>query len=270
MRLEGKVALVTGGGSGIGRSVALLFAQEGASIVVNDINIGAAEKTIADIGSGLAVTADVADPGAVRQMFEAIAKQHDRLDVLVNNAGIGEASGDEMANLNRIMEARIGEMMGGQGITTQWEVTENLTDENWDRMIRVHLYGMFHCTREALKIMGAGGAIVNMSSILGLQGAPAVPHYAAAKGGILAFTKSVAQEVGSRGIRVNAICPGWIGTPMTETISPMLKMMAVGQTPLGRLGSPEEIARTALYLASEDSSFTTGQWLSPNGGLVIQ
>lgn len=135
-------------------------------------------------------------------------------------------------------------------------------------MLSVHLYGTFHCTREALKLMKAGGAIVNMSSILGLQGNAAVPHYSAAKAGILGFTRSVAQEVGSRGIRVNAICPGYIDTPMTQILSPLMRLMTVGQTPLGRIGEPRDVAAVALFLASDDAAFLTGQWISPNGGLV--
>jgi len=137
-------------------------------------------------------------------------------------------------------------------------------------MLRVHLYGTFFCTQEALKLMQDGGAIVNMSSIVGLQGQAGIPHYAAAKAGILGFTRSVAQEVGSRKIRVNAICPGYIDTPMTQVIPELVTQIAIARTPLGRLGTPEDIARTALFLASEDASFLTGQWISPNGGMVIQ
>jgi 3-oxoacyl-[acyl-carrier protein] reductase len=118
--------------------------------------------------------------------------------------------------------------------------------------------------------MERGGSIVNMSSVAGLQGLGGVPHYSAAKAGILGFTRAVAQEVGSRGIRVNAICPGFIETPMTEAVSPVLRMLAIGQTPLGRIGTPREVAQTALFLASDESSFITGQWLSPNGGLIMQ
>jgi 3-oxoacyl-[acyl-carrier protein] reductase len=143
-------------------------------------------------------------------------------------------------------------------------------DTDWDRMLKVHLYGTFYCTREALKLMEDGGSIVNMSSVVGLQGLPGIPHYAAAKAGILGFTRSVAQEVGSRRIRVNAICPGYIDTPMTQEIPELLKQLAVARTPLGRMGTPDDIARTALFLAGEDSSFITGQWISPNGGLLVQ
>ncbi|TMK21555.1 MAG: SDR family oxidoreductase, partial [Actinobacteria bacterium] len=162
------------------------------------------------------------------------------------------------------------EAMSPEGVKTHMDVTREMTDTDWDLMLKVHLYGTFHCTREALRLMEDGGSIVNMSSVVGLQGTPGIPHYAAAKAGILGFTRSVAQEVGSRGVRVNAICPGYIDTPMTQIIPDLLKQLVVARTPLGRMGTPEDIARTALFLASDDSSFITGQWISTNGGLVVQ
>ncbi len=269
MKLEGKIALVTGGGSGIGRAIAARFAQEGATVAVNDIDAEAAQKTVAEIGGGVAAPADVASVEQVRGMFERVASELGRLDVLVNCAGIGETEGFDREEMQQRAQARIAETMSGQGITTHIDAAMEMTDDAWDRMIRVHLYGTFHCTREALKLMkDTGGSIVNISSVAGLQGAPGIPHYSAAKAGILGFTKSVAQEAGSRGIRVNAICPGLIDTPMIEPIPAVLRMLIIGQTPLGRAGAPEEVAATALFLASEESSFFTGQWLSPNGGLV--
>jgi 3-oxoacyl-[acyl-carrier protein] reductase len=268
MRLEGKVALVTGGGSGIGRATARLFASEGATVAVNDVNEESAQKTVADIGSGIALPADVSDSAAVRSMFEELTAQLGRLDVLVNCAGIAEMDEEGAAEFEQKIQTRIQETMSGQKTTVHFDVTREMTDEDWDRMIRVHLYGTFHCTREALKLMDEGGAIISISSVAGLTGLAAVPHYSAAKAGILGFTRAVAQEVGSRGIRVNAICPGYIDTPMTANIPSIAKMMAIGQTPLGRIGQPEEVAATALFLASDDSAFFTGQWLSPNGGLV--
>ena len=268
MKLEGKVALVTGGGSGIGRATAKLFASEGATVAVNDLNGDSAQKTVADIGSGIALPADVADSAAVRAMFGEVASQLGKLDVLVNCAGIAETADMDTEDMTQRIQQRISETMAGQRPSTHLDVTQSMTDESWDRMLRVHLYGTFHCAREALKVMGEGGSIVNLSSIAGLTGLAAVPHYSAAKAGILGFTRALAQEVGSRGIRVNAICPGWIDTPMTQPIPPILKMLAIGQTPLARAGQPEEVASTALFLASDDSSFFTGQWLSPNGGLV--
>jgi 3-oxoacyl-[acyl-carrier protein] reductase len=137
-------------------------------------------------------------------------------------------------------------------------------------MLAVHLNGTFYCTREALKLMSRAnrGAIVNISSVAGLMGIEVAPHYGAAKAGILGFTRSVAREVATRGIRVNAICPGWIDTPILDPLPPMVRMLAERQTPLGRLGDPKEIAAVALFLASDEASFVTGQWLSPNGGLL--
>jgi 3-oxoacyl-[acyl-carrier protein] reductase len=145
-----------------------------------------------------------------------------------------------------------------------------MSDEAWTRMLAVHLNGTFFCTREALRLMSRAnrGAIVNMSSVAA-WGLETVPHYSAAKGGILAFTRAVSREVASRGIRVNAICPGYIDTPMTEGISPLVRKAVLARTPLGRTGEAHEVAATALFLASDDSSFFTGQWLSPNGGLFI-
>ena len=274
-RLDGRIALVTGGGSGIGRAIALRFAQEGARVVVNDVRLAAAEKTVAEIGAGgpagHAVEADVSDSGAVGRMFAEIERKFGTLDVLVNNAGIAGGDPAERARLGAKIEARAAEMMSGAPVTTHWDVTQDLSDEAWRRMIGVHLDGTFFCTRAALRLMSrqGRGSIVNMSSVAALMGLATVPHYSAAKGAILSFTRAVAQEVGSRGIRVNAICPGYIDTPMTQPIHPISKRMSVARTPLGRMGEPEEVAATALFLASDESSFFTGQWLSPNGGLFI-
>jgi len=273
MRLEDRVALITGGGSGIGRAIALRFAAEGATVVVNDVKQETAQKTVGELGRpGLALQADVSDAAQVRAMFARVEREFGgRLHVLVNNAGIAETSPEERKRLRGMTEARLAESIAGQ-ITTHWDVTENMSDESWHRMIGVHLNGTFFCTREALKLMSRGnqGSIINMSSVAALTGLETVPHYSAAKGGILSFTRAVAREVGSRSIRVNAICPGYINTPMTAGISEMAQRLLIARTPLGRWGEPEDIAATAAFLASDDSSFYTGQWLSPNGGLVIE
>jgi 3-oxoacyl-[acyl-carrier protein] reductase len=270
MKLEGKRALVTGGGSGIGRAIAVLFSAEGARVAVNDVNGESAQKTVAETGAGIALLADVGDADAVRAMFGRIGAEFGGLDILVNNAGIGETSGMQREDMEQRFMTRISEAMSPEGVKTHMDVTREMTDADWDLMLKVHLYGTFYCTREALKMMETGGAIVNMSSVVGLQGTPGLPHYAAAKAGILGFTRSVAQEVGSRNVRVNAICPGYIDTPMTQVIPELLRQIVVARTPLGRMGTPEDIARTALFLASEDSAFITGQWISTNGGLVVQ
>src|SRR5919197_434103 len=176
MKLLDRVAVVTGGGSGIGRAICLLFATQGARVIVND-----------------------------------------------NNAGIASAGLSDRPGLRERMEARIKEVGSGQGIRTHLDATEGIDDASWRRMLAVHLDGTFYCTREALRLMKnrGRGAIVNLSSVAALSGLATVPHYSAAKGGILAFTRAVAQDVASRGIRVNAICPCYIDTPMTEPGSPL-------------------------------------------------
>jgi 3-oxoacyl-[acyl-carrier protein] reductase len=272
VKLKDKVAVVTGGGSGIGRAICERFAEEGARVVVNDVRQETAEATAKALGAGArAIAADVADSKAVAAMFAIVEREHGRLDVLVNNAGVAMGPGDDRAALMRKGETRIMEMVSGQGVHTQWDVTQNMTDEAWHHVIGVHLHGTFYCTREALKMMSRqnSGAIVNLSSVAALMGLDTVPHYSAAKGGILALTRAVAREVASRGIRVNAICPGYIDTPMTAPISELSRKAILSRTPMGRVGEPREIAATALFLASDESSFTTGQWLSPNGGLFI-
>ena len=202
MKLKDRVALVTGGGSGIGRATALLFAEEGAKVVVNDLHLAAAEKTVQEMGAAgahaLALAADVSDSGQVRAMFAEIDRRYGTLEVLVNNAGIAYAPGEDLEARRQQSDARIMEMVSGEGIQTHWTVTQEMTDEAWHRVIGVHLNGTFFCTREALKLMSRRnrGAIVNLSSVAALMGLETVPHYSAAKGGILAFTRAVAREVG--------------------------------------------------------------------------
>ena len=274
MRLKGKVALITGAGSGIGRAIATLFAQEGARVIANDLKDTAARETVVALGAAgsgaRAIQADVADSAQVKAMFAEVEREFGSLDVLVNNAGIAGTSAADRDKLRERADTRIMELMSGQGIRTHLDVTQEMTDEAWHRMIAVHLNGTFFCTREALKLMSRRdqGAIINMSSVAA-WGIEAVPHYSAAKAGILGFTRAVAREVASRKIRVNAICPGYIDTPMTQPMSDLMRKAVVARTPLGRYAEPREVAQTALFLASDDSSFFTGQWLSPNGGLLI-
>jgi len=274
VKLKDKVALVTGAGSGIGRAIATLFSQEGAHVVVNDLSEQAARETVEALGAAgsgaRAIRADVADSAQVKAMFAEIEREFGSLDVLVNNAGIAGTSAADRDKLRERADTRIMELMSGQGIRTHLDVTQEMTDEDWHRMIAVHLNGTFFCTREALRLMSRRdqGAIINMSSVAA-WGIEAVPHYSAAKAGILGFTRAVAREVASRKIRVNAICPGYIDTPMTQPMSDLMRKAVVARTPLGRYALPNEVAQTALFLASDDSSFFTGQWLSPNGGLLI-
>jgi 3-oxoacyl-[acyl-carrier protein] reductase len=258
MQLSGKVALVTGAGSGIGRAIARRFHDAGAFVYVNDIHESGARETL---GAAHALVADVSDSRQVAAMFGELK----RLDILVNNAGIAE-SPERWRNVNRIAEARLEQ----KPITTHWDVTVSMDDSTWRRMMAVHLDGTFFCTREALKIMNrqGHGVIINLSSTGALVGLADAPHYAAAKAGVLGYTKSLAKEVASRGIRVNAIAPGFTETPMTEPISERIRTASLSTIPLGRWGTPNDIAEAALFLASDDASYVTGQCLSPNGGVI--
>jgi len=264
-RFEGRVVVVTGGGSGIGEALCEAFAREGASVAVVDINETAARTVAATCaGEAKAYRCDVADPAAVRETFAAVDSDLGPVDVLVNNAGIvrldPEAGQRALANLQA---ARSGGERQSLGATAR------LSDEDWDRLIRVHLYGAFHCTREALKAMEPRrtGVILNMSSIAALQGMPGSPAYSAAKAALLGLTRSVAREVVAAGIRVNAIAPGWIRTPMLDALDPVLLSLLISQVPAGTPGEPHHIAALALHLCSDEASYTTGQVVSPNGGL---
>ncbi len=273
-RLAGKVALITGGASGIGRAICLSFAKEGATIICNDMTIAAAQKVLDDCGQskqGLAVKADVSKSRQVAAMFEKIAKKYARLDVLVNNAGIGLDNPIVRARFNRVLSKQQAEIAQEGKIKTSLEATQNLTDADWDRMLGVHLNGTFYCTREALKLMEkqGSGKIVSIASICGMTGCAGAPHYSAAKAGIMGFTRSVAREVIVRGVNVNAIAPGYIDTPMTEAVSDAVRRAIELSTPAGRFGSPQDVANLAIYLSSEEANFVVGQVMSPNGGYVI-
>jgi 3-oxoacyl-[acyl-carrier protein] reductase len=253
MKLKDKAVLITGAGSGLGREMALTFAREGARIGVNDIRPESAQNVATEVdrigAKSKALVADVSNSAAVKKLVADFVKEFGTIDVLVNNAGIGRTR----ENLTEIVG------------------TQDLTDEDWDLMVRTHLYSTFYCTREALKVMipRRTGRIINLGSIAATTGLPFASHYCAAKGGIVSFTKSLAREVVGHGILVNCIAPGFIETPMTAPIPPEVRQQVIAITPIGRFGEPREIASTALFLACEDSSFMVGQVLSPNGGYVI-
>jgi len=275
MDLDDKIAFVTGAGSGIGREIALAFARAGARVGVNDVCPEPAASTheaLAALGAELAcgpLVADVSDPDAMRACFAALARATGgRLDVLVNNAGYADADPETTVRL----AAQIEELRAGGRATTSLEATRRLSDARWVRMLGVHLNGTFFATREALGLMTAGGRIINMASIAGTTGIASVPHYSAAKAGIIGFTKAVARDVAGQGILVNAIAPGYIDTPILDVLGAQRAVqtaLIALQTPLGRLGEAAEIAATALFLAGPGGTYFTGQVLSPNGGIVI-
>jgi len=262
-RLEGKTALITGAARGLGAQIARRLHEEGARVFVNDLSLAAAKAT-ADALGGDPLACDVSDPESVRRMFAELAGLTDRLDVLVNNAGISGMEGDNAAR-ERIRE-RAEAMARGEPATPGEGITE-VTDEQWRRMLGVHMDGTFYCSREAARLMRAqqSGNIINMGSIMGTYGKPGGVAYCAAKAGILGFTRALAHELAPYNVRVNAIAPGWIHTDMTDPLEPMHPFLEM-QTPLGRMGEPDDIAWAAVYLASDEAKFVTGQTLSPNGG----
>lgn len=245
MSLAGKHAVVTGGASGIGRAICLRLARDGADVAILDLDEPGA-RIVADTVRGLGrralvATTDVADGASVAAAIVRVRAELGPITVLVNDAGI--------ANFAPLL---------------------SMTDELWDRMLAVHLRGTFLCTRAALPDMIAAGwgRIVNISSVGGLRGAPHLAHYAAAKAGVIGFTKAVALEVGPAGITANVIAPGLVDTPLLARagVPEAILRTAREQTPVRRLGTPEDIAAACAYLVSDEAGFVTGQVLSPNGG----
>ena len=259
-RLTGKIAVVTGAGGGLGSAMSLTFAAEGASVICQDIDEGAAKGTVDAVAAAggpeaMAHACDVTNSAAIDAMFDSVDTRFGRANVLVNCAGVDRTPGDG----------------SGEGNTgTDLQITV-MTDEGWQRMLDIHLNGSFYCTRAMVKRLvgaGEGGSIICISSIAGTSGWGGV-HYATAKAGLLGFVRSMAQFSGPFGIRANAIAPGVIDAGMTKRVAPELLEPLRMMTPLGRHGVPSDIANAAVYLASDESSFVTGQCISPNGGLVI-
>ena len=270
-RLKNKIALITGGSRGLGASIAKHFSNEGAKIILCDIDIKKATEMASEL-NGKAYFMDVSDSKNVKDIFSNIRSEFNQLDILVNNAGINGFENrqdllDERMKVNNLQNKEFSET--GK-INSHFDVTVSMTDDDWHKMIAVHLNGTFFCTREALKIMNnqESGSIINMGSVLGTTGGPSSPHYSAAKAGILGFTRATARELASRNIRVNAIAPGYIDTDMTSSLGDVKKIVK-SATPMKRFGVVEDIAWAAVYLASQESKFVTGQTISPNGGFVM-
>ncbi|MCB1686439.1 MAG: SDR family NAD(P)-dependent oxidoreductase [Pseudomonadales bacterium] len=262
-RLEGKTALVTGAARGLGAQIARRFIEAGARVFINDLNIKPAKDAAAALGAE-ALAGDVSSSASVAEMFRELGEQSERLDILVNNAGISGIEGDNDA---RARIARLADAMSrGESGDLDAGITE-LSDDQWRRMLAVHMDGTFYCSREAARLMKPkqAGTIINMGSIMGTFGRGGGLAYCAAKAGILGFTRALAHELAPHRIRVNAIAPGWIHTDMTDPLAPLHPFLEA-QTPLARMGEPDDIAWAAVYLASEEAKFVTGQTLSPNGG----
>ena len=246
MRLDGKVAMVTGAGSGIGQAIAVLFAKEGADIAVNDIDLPSAEATAARVRRigrrAITVKADVANADDVGAMVSRTIEEFEGIHILVNNAGIPHHG----------------------------PMIEEQTAEHWDRVVAVILRGTYLCSRRVGQWMMShgGGRIVNIASVSGLMGSPNLASYGAAKAGVINLTRSLAADWGKYKINVNAIAPGIIDTPLTRrTIAAWSTAEQIGQRiPLGRMGEPEEVADAALFLVSKESSYITGVTLPVDGG----
>ncbi len=245
--LTGKTAFVTGASRGIGRAIALRLAADGAKVALNFASNGAkAEAVKAEIesagGSAMLVQGDVSDFATVTGLVKKIVDDWGRLDILINNAGI-----------------------------TRDNLLLKMSEDDFDKVIATNLKGVFNCTKAVTKLMmrQRGGRIVNMSSVVGLKGNISQTNYAAAKAGIIGFTKSVARELASRGVTVNAVAPGLINTDMTAALSEKVKEVMLQEIPAGRMGTPEDVANAVAFLVSDQAAYITGQVLSVDGGLVM-
>lgn len=245
-KLEGKVALITGGGRGIGRDIALLFAREGADIALCDVNKEIAQSTQQEIEAlgrrAASFATDVTAFKQVEEMVNLILDNFKHIDILVNNAGI-----------------------------TRDNLLLRMSEDDWDKVLAVNLKGVFNCTKAVSRVMlkQRSGKIVSIASIIGMMGNAGQANYAASKGGIISFTKSVARELASRHINANAVAPGFIQTAMTDKLNEEQRQAMLANIPLNRLGVPADVAQACLFLASSESDYITGQTIVVDGGMSM-
>lgn len=246
MRLENKVAVITGGARGIGYSIAEKFASEGAKVVILDLNQDSIDKAVAKLNKlqedATGYIADVTNSSQITDIFKQIYKRFKQIDILVNNAGI-----------------------------TKDNLMMRMKEKDWDAVINVNLKGTFNCTQKVSRYMmkQKNGVILNIASVIGIMGNAGQANYAASKGGIIALTKSTAKEFASRNIRANVIAPGFIQTEMTDNLSQEVIDKYAEVIPLNRMGTPHDVANLCLFLASEEANYITGQTICVDGGLVM-
>jgi 3-oxoacyl-[acyl-carrier protein] reductase len=245
-RLQGRVAVVTGAGRGIGAAIAWRLAELGAIVCVNDINENTAQHTVDQLleagHQAMAAPADVGDSQDAEKLIKSAIESYDKLDILVNNAGL-----------------------------TRDQLIMRMPEEDWDLVLRVNLKSAYNCCKAAVKGMMRNryGRIVNMASVAGIAGNPGQTNYGASKAGLIGFTKSLAREVGPRGITVNAVAPGYIPTDLTDVLPDEVKDAILAQIPLCHYGTTEDVANAVAFLASDEAAYITGQVLSVDGGMVM-
>ncbi len=246
--LTGKVAIVTGSSRGIGAAIVSVLAQLGAKVVVNHRNSAASAESVLNAiiqagGAGMIVQADVSQAADAQRLIKDTLAAYGQIDILVNNAG-----------------------------TTRDKLIMMMKESEWNLVLQTNLTSAYYCTKAAIRPMmkKRHGRIINITSVVGLAGQAGQANYAASKAGLIGFTKSIAKEVGSRNITVNAVAPGFVPTALTNVLPQEMVDQAVANTPLGRLGTPEDIAYAVAFLASDEASFITGQVLSVDGGLIMQ
>ena len=246
MRLAGKVAIITGAGRGIGYATAMKFGREGATVITCDINADQAQQAAKDVteagGEALGFQIDVRDQPSITRMVESVVARYGRIDCLVNNAGIVQDS-----------------------------TLKNMTEEQFDSVIEINLKGVYNCTKAVVDVMlkQSSGVILNASSIVGLYGNFGQTNYAASKFGVIGMVKTWARELGRKGIRANAVCPGFVSTPILDKIPEKVLKALEERVPLGRLAHPEEIANTFAFLASDEASYINGAVIEVSGGLTL-
>lgn len=245
--LKDKVAIITGSARGIGKAIAEKFAKEGSAVIITDVLVDLGQQTSQQLKNEYKVETlffklDVTNFAECEEVIKNTLAKFGKIDILVNNAGI-----------------------------TKDNLILRMTDSEWDAVLNVNLKGAFNCTKAVIRTMAKqrSGKIINICSIVGLTGNPGQANYSASKGGLIAFTKTVAREFASRNILANAIAPGFIKTQMTEVLPEDIKTKLIGQIPLERLGEPEDVANCALFLASDLSNYITGQVISVNGGMYM-